>query len=244
MNIERIEQRFEVIQMAEGFVSAYGLAIAASIIGNGMPTGVSHSTHLLGPHAFIANAGVQKNYREPVALLYPLDGCPTNVDRKGFCAHFRNSLCDTGAEGNLFIGCKPTAVLLSHWEKPTQLVWRPTGLATGSDEIAKTSAIGFMGEHENIVVWKCESNAAAIDRNVTRKGIETRQRAFPRSPQRGHRESAAEQQCRSRQKPLHQIPQKAKAAQPRWFCTAYSRKSSGRRGFSHTPATMVKQALN
>jgi hypothetical protein len=176
--------------------------------------------------------------------VLPLGGQAITVVSKGLCGRFENSLCDTSAEGDFLFRGVPTAVFVGHWHKATQLLGRTTRLAVRCNQIAKPCRVHLMGKHKDIATGKTKGYASAIDRDIASEAVEVGVRAFPGCPECGCCESAAEQQCRSRQKPLHQYPQKAKAPQPRWFCTAYSKKSSGRRGFSHTPALMVKQHTN
>ncbi|MNL50521.1 hypothetical protein D3C87_1735460 [compost metagenome] len=87
MDIERFEQRFEILEMAERLIGAGGLAITAPIIGNCMPAGIGDRLHLVEPHALVADPSMQEHDGQTVALLQPGQRSAANIDRKRFGSH-------------------------------------------------------------------------------------------------------------------------------------------------------------
>ena len=91
MNAEGIEHRLEIVEMAERLIRAFGLAIAAPVIGNGMPAVVGDDLHLLGPHALVANTGMEEDDRQPLPHLDAGEAGPADLDGEILAYHAQSS---------------------------------------------------------------------------------------------------------------------------------------------------------
>src|SRR5690606_20282994 len=86
-DIERLKHRLEIIKVAEFLVRAFRPAIAAPVVGNGAPAHLGRQSHLLLPHAVVADAGVQKHDGQSLAERHAGQHGATRFYDKGFAGH-------------------------------------------------------------------------------------------------------------------------------------------------------------